>query len=170
MKIYWFEAQAPRRALALVKRLRVEAAERTGIPNFLVTHEPKRDQPATGDKRMRVMVIVKATKQSEAGVMPGAELLEDMVAYNEKLIAAGIMTDGAGLKPTSEGARVAFSGAERNVSKGPFGNVEDLVAGYWIWKVKDLDEAIDWVKRCPNPMPGPSAIEIRPLYEMEDFA
>ncbi len=119
---------------------------------------------------MRVIVIVKATTDSEAGKLPSAQLMEDMGAYNEKLIAAGIMTDGAGLKPTSEGARVAFSGAERTVSKGPFGNVEDLVAGYWIWTVKDLDEAIDWVKRCPNPMPGPSAIEIRPLYEMEDFA
>ena len=119
---------------------------------------------------MKVMVIVKASKDSEAGKLPSAQFMEDMVAYNEKLIAAGIMTDGAGLKPTSEGARVAFSGAERTHVKGPFGNVEDLVAGYWIWKVKDLDEAIDWVKRCPNPMPGPSAIEIRPLYEVEDFA
>ena len=119
---------------------------------------------------MRVMVIVKATKDSEAGVMPTPELLQDMGAFNQKLIAAGIMTDGGGLKPTSQGARVAFSGAGRTVSKGPFGNVEDLVAGYWIWKVKDLEEAIGWVKQCPNPMPGPSIIEIRPLYEMEDFA
>jgi hypothetical protein len=119
---------------------------------------------------MRVMVIVKASKESEAGAMPGAELLRDMGAFNQQLIAAGIMTDGAGLKPTSQGARVAFSGADRSVSKGPFGNVEDLVAGYWIWKVNDLDEAIAWVKRCPNPMPSPSVIEIRPLYEMEDFA
>ncbi len=119
---------------------------------------------------MRVMVIVKATKESEAGMMPGAELLRDMGAFNQQLIAAGIMTDGGGLKPTIQGARVAFSGNDRTVSKGPFGNVEDLIAGYWIWKVNDLDEAISWVKRCPNPMPGPSAIEIRPLYEMEDFA
>jgi hypothetical protein len=119
---------------------------------------------------MRVMVIVKATRDSEAGMMPTPQLIADMGAFNQKLIEAGIMTDGAGLKPTSKGARVAFSGEDRAVSKGPFGNVEDLVAGYWIWKVKDLDEAVDWVKRCPNPMPGPSTIEVRPLYEEEDFA
>ena len=119
---------------------------------------------------MRVMVIVKATQESEAGNLPSAQLLADMGAFNQKLIEAGIMTDGAGLKPTSKGARVAFSGAERAVTKGPFGNVGELVAGYWVWKVKDLDEAIDWVKRCPNPMPGPSTIEIREFYEMEDFA
>ncbi len=119
---------------------------------------------------MRVMVIVKATQDSEAGAKSSAQLLQDMGAFNQKLIEAGIMTDGAGVKPSSHGARVAFSGADRTVSKGPFGNVEDLVAGYWIWKVKDLDEAIDWVKGCPNPMPGPSLIEIRPLYETEDFA
>ena len=119
---------------------------------------------------MRVMVIVKATQSSETGAMPSPKLLEDMGAFNQTLIEAGIMTDGAGLKPTREGARVAFSGAERAVTRGPFGNVEDLVAGYWIWTVKDLDEAIGWVKRCPNPMPGPSTIEIRPLYETEDFA
>ncbi len=119
---------------------------------------------------MRVMVIVKATTDSEAGKLPSAQLMADMGAFNQQLIAAGVMTDGGGLKPTSQGARVAFSGSDRTVSKGPFDNVEDLVAGYWIWKVKDLDEAIGWVKRCPNPMPGPSIIEIRPLYEMEDFA
>ena len=119
---------------------------------------------------MRVMVIVKATADSEAGAKPSPQLLQDVGAFNQQLIAAGIMTDGAGLKPTGAGARVAFSGADRAVTRGPFGHVEDLVAGYWIWTVRDLDEAIDWVKRCPNPMPGPSAIEIRPLYEMEDFA
>ncbi len=104
---------------------------------------------------MRVMVIVKATTDSEAGKLPSAQLMADMGAFNQQLIAAGIMTDGGGLKPTSQGARVAFSGTDRTVSKGPFGNVEDLVAGYWIWKVKDLDEAVAWVERCPNPMPGP---------------
>jgi hypothetical protein len=119
---------------------------------------------------MRVMVIVKATKDSEAGAMPTPQLLQDMGAFNQKLIDAGIMIDGGGLKPTKTGARVAFAGADRAVSKGPFGNIDDLVAGYWIWTVKDLDEAIAWVQRCPNPMPGPSIIEIRPLYEMEDFA
>ena len=119
---------------------------------------------------MRVMVIVKATRESETGAIPSPELLRDMGAFNQKLIEAGIMTDGGGLKPTSQGARVAFSGADRTVTKGPFGNVDDLVSGYWIWTVKNLDEAIEWVRRCPNPMPGPSSIEIRPLYEMEDFS
>jgi hypothetical protein len=119
---------------------------------------------------MRVMVIVKATADSEAGKMPSPELIAAMGAFNQKLVEAGVMTDGAGLKPSSQGARVAFSGAERSVSSGPFGNIEDLVSGYWIWTVKDIDEAIAWVKRCPNPMPGPSIVEIRPLYEMEDFA
>ena len=99
---------------------------------------------------MRVMVIVKATKESEAGVMPGAELLQDMGAFNQQLIAAGIMTDGGGLKPTAQGARVAFSGNDRTVSKGPFGNVEDLVSGYWIWKVNDLDEAISMGQALPQ--------------------
>ena len=119
---------------------------------------------------MRVMVIVKATADSEAGKMPTAKLISAMGAFNQKLIAAGVMVDGAGLKPTAEGARVAFDGAHRTVKLGPFGAVRELAAGYWIWKVGDLDEAIGWVKQCPNPMPGPSEIEIRPLYEMEDFA
>jgi hypothetical protein len=119
---------------------------------------------------MRVMVIVKATADSEAGALPSPQLMADMGAFNQKLIEAGIMLDGAGLKPTSRGARVAFSGKDRTVTKGPFGIVDELANGYWIWKVKDLDEAIDWVRRCPNPMPGPSTIEIREFYEMEDFA
>jgi len=119
---------------------------------------------------MRVMVIVKATQDSEAGKMPSADLIARMGAFNQSLIDAGVFVDAGGLKPTSKGARVAFSGEDRTVTKGPFGNVGELASGYWIWKVKDLDEAIDWVKRCPNPMPGPSEIEIRPLYEMEDFA
>ncbi len=119
---------------------------------------------------MRVMVIVNATGDSEAGRMPSPELVAAMGKFNQDLIAAGVMLDGGGLKPTSRGARVAFSGADRTVAKGPFANVGELAAGYWIWKVKDLDEAIDWVKRCPNPMPGPSEIEIREFYEMEDFA
>jgi hypothetical protein len=118
---------------------------------------------------MRVMVIVKATTDSEAGKMPSAELIARMDAFNQSLIDAGVFVDGAGLKPSSKGARVAFSGEDRTVTEGPFGNVGELAAGYWIWKVKDLDEAIDWVRRCPNPMPGPSEIEIRELYEMEDF-
>ena len=118
---------------------------------------------------MRVMVIVKATQDSEAGKMPSADLIARMGAFNQSLIDAGVFVDAGGLKPTSKGARVAFSGEDRTVTKGPFGNVGELASGYWIWKVKDLDEAIDWVKRCPNPMLGPSTIEIRELYEMEDF-
>ena len=117
---------------------------------------------------MRVMVIVKANKDSEAGKMPGPELIAEMGKFNQALIDAGIFVDAGGLKASSKGARVAFSGKDRAVTKGPFGNVDDLVSGYWIWKVKDLDEAIDWVKRCANPMPGPSEIEIRELFEMED--
>jgi hypothetical protein len=118
---------------------------------------------------MRVMVIVKATEDSEAGKMPGAELIARMGAFNQSLIDAGVFVDAGGLKPSSKGARVAFSGEDRAVTKGPFGNVGELVSGCWIWKVKDLDEAIDWVRRCPNPMPGPSEIEIRELYELADF-
>jgi hypothetical protein len=119
---------------------------------------------------MRVMVIVKATTDSEAGKLPSRELMAAMGAFNQRLIAAGVMVDGGGLKPTAEGARVAFAGAQRSVKLGPFGAVGELASGYWIWKVEDLDEAIGWVKQCPNPAPGPSEIEIRPLYEMEDFA
>jgi hypothetical protein len=119
---------------------------------------------------VRVMVIVKATKASEGGGMPPAELLADMGAFNQALIDAGLFVDAAGLKESRKGARVAFSGKERTVTKGPFPNVDELAAGYWIWKVKDLDEAIDWVKRCPNPMPGPSIIEIRELFEMHEFS
>jgi hypothetical protein len=119
---------------------------------------------------MRVMVFVKATANSEAGDMPSAELLAAMGAFNQKLIAAGIMLDGGGLKPTSQGVRVGFDGAARKVASGPFPATNELVAGYWIWNVKSLDEAVEWVKQCPNPMPGPSEIEIRPFYEMADFA
>jgi hypothetical protein len=118
---------------------------------------------------MRVMVIVKATNDSEDGKMPTPDLLEQMGAFNQQLKDAGILVDAAGLRPSAKGARVAFSGQDRTATKGPFTNLHDLVAGYWIWNVSSLEEAIDWVKRCPNPMPGPSVIEIRPLYEMEDF-
>ncbi len=118
---------------------------------------------------MRVMVFVKATDDSEAGVMPPSELLEDMGRFNEALADAGILLGGDGLKPTSKGKRVRFDGASRIVMDGPFAETNEVVAGYWLWEVKDMDEAIAWVKRCPNPMPGPSEIEIRPLYEMSDF-
>jgi hypothetical protein len=118
---------------------------------------------------MRVMVIVKATEDSEKGTLPTKELLEAMGKYNEELQKAGIMRSGDGLKPTSQGKRVALDGAARKVISGPFAQTREQIAGFWIWEVKDLDEAVDWVKRCPNPMPGPSEIEIRPFYEMADF-
>jgi hypothetical protein len=118
---------------------------------------------------MKVMVFVKATKDSEAGVMPTHELIAEMVAFNEQLIKAGIMKDGDGLKPSSEGARVRFHGKQRTVIDGPFAETKELVAGYWIWEVTSLAEAIEWVKRCPNPMPGDSEVEIRPFFEASDF-
>ena len=118
---------------------------------------------------MRVMVMVKATKDSEAGLMPSTELFEAMGKFNEELANAGIMLAGDGLKPSSNGKRVAFDGASRTVIDGPFAETRELVAGFWIWEVRDMAEAVEWVKRCPNPMPGPSEIEIRPLYEMADF-
>ena len=118
---------------------------------------------------MRVMVLVKATKESEAGLMPSAELLDAMTKYNEELVTAGILQAGEGLKPTSQAKRIAFEGPSRTVIDGPFAATEELVAGFWIWQVKDMDEAVAWAKRCPNPMPGPSEIEIRPFYELEDF-
>src|SRR3954449_13555569 len=118
---------------------------------------------------MRFMILVKANKDSEAGVMPSQQLLTDMGKFNEELVKAGIMLAGEGLHPSSKGARVRFSGSKRTVMDGPFTETKELVAGYWLWKVKSLQEAIDWVKRCPNPMEGESDIEIRPLFEMEDF-
>jgi hypothetical protein len=118
---------------------------------------------------MRVMVIVKATKDSEAGVLPSKELLEAMGNYNEQLVKAGIMLAGEGLKPSSQGKRVRFSGTNRSVIDGPFAETKELIAGYWIWQVRSMEEAVEWLKRCPNPMPGESDIEIRPVFEAADF-
>ena len=118
---------------------------------------------------MRFMIMVKATKDSEAGVMPTEQLLTDMGKYNEELAKAGILLAGDGLHPSSKGARVRFSGKQRTVIDGPFAETKELVAGYWIWQVKSKQEAVEWVKRCPNPMPGDSDIEIRQLFEAEDF-
>jgi len=118
---------------------------------------------------MRVMIFVKATPDSEAGVMPTTELIEAMGKYNEELIEAGIMRDGDGLKPSSAGKRVIFDGANRTVVDGPFPIVNEIVAGFWLWEVKDLDEAVEWVKRAPNPMLAKSEIEIRPFVEFADF-
>ena len=118
---------------------------------------------------MRFMILVKATKDSEAGVMPTKELLTEMGRYNEELVKAGIMLAGEGLHPSSKGVRVRFSGTERTVIEGPFANTNELVAGFWLWQVKSCEEAIEWVKRCPNPMPEDSEIEIRQVFEAADF-
>jgi hypothetical protein len=119
---------------------------------------------------MRFMVIVKADKNSEAGVMPNAKLMEEMTKYNEELVKAGVMLDGEGLHPSSKGARVRFSGDTRTVIDGPFAETKELIAGFWLFQVKSKEEAIEWVKRCPNPMPGTEAeIEIRQVMEVEDF-
>src|SRR5919199_6330157 len=119
---------------------------------------------------MRVMVLIKASERSEAGEMPSQELLEQMTAFNEELVRAGVMLAGEGLHPSSRGARVEFSGSERKVIDGPFAETKELLAGYWLWQVKSLDEAIEWVRRAPDPMPGAEAvIEIRPVFESDDF-
>jgi hypothetical protein len=118
---------------------------------------------------MKVMVMVKATDASEAGVMPTQELLEAMGKFNEELVNAGVMLAGEGLHPCSRGARVAFDGPQRRVIDGPFTETRELVAGFWLWQVRSLEEAIEWVKRCPNPMPGPSEIEIRQIFDIADF-
>jgi hypothetical protein len=118
---------------------------------------------------MRVMVLVKATDDSEAGVLPTSEALEAMGGFNQQLADAGILRMGDGLKPSAQGKRIAFDGADRTVIDGPFAATRELVAGFWLWEVEDLEEAVSWVKRCPNPMPGPSEIEIRPLYEAADL-
>jgi hypothetical protein len=128
-----------------------------------------RPQWSKGDKTMRVMVLVKATKESEAGIMPSTELLAAMGKYNEELVNAGILQAGEGLHPSVKGKRVAFDGPGRTVIDGPFAQTSELVAGFWLWKVKDMTEAVAWVKRCPNPMPGPSEIEIRPVFDLADF-
>ncbi|WP_167084006.1 YciI family protein [Rhizomicrobium palustre] len=118
---------------------------------------------------MRVMVLVKATEDSEKGILPAPSLFEAMGKFNEELQQAGILRAADGLKPTTHAKRVAFDGDARSVMDGPFGEPNDLVAGFWIWEVTDMEEAVAWVKRCPNPMPGKSEIEIRPFYEMSDF-
>jgi hypothetical protein len=118
---------------------------------------------------MRFMILVKATKDSEAGTLPDEKMLAEMGSFNEELVKAGIMLAGEGLHPSSEGTRVRFSGAKRTVIDGPFTETKELVAGFWLWQVRSKEEAIEWVKRCPNPMPGDSEIEIRQVYELEEF-
>ena len=124
---------------------------------------------ARAENDMKVMVMVKATTDSEAGAMPSTELLEAMGKFNEELVNAGVMLAGEGLHPSARGVRVAFDGPQRRVIDGPFAETRELVAGFWLWQVRSLDEAIEWAKRCPNPMPGPSELEIRPIFEAEDF-
>ena len=118
---------------------------------------------------MRVMVMVKATKASEAGEMPDEKMLTEMGQYNEELVKAGILLAGEGLQPSSKGKRVRFSGAQRTVIDGPFAETKELVAGFWLWEVKSMDEAVEWLKRCPNPHHEESDVEIRPVFEAEDF-
>ena len=118
---------------------------------------------------MRVMVMVKATSQSEAGKMPSTDLLAAMGNFNEELVKAGVMLAGEGLHPSAKGKRVQFSGSRRSVVDGPFVETKELVAGFWLWQVKSIEEAVEWVKRCPNPMEGDSEIEIRPVFEADDF-
>ena len=118
---------------------------------------------------MRVMVMVKATPDSEQGVMPTEQLLTDMGRFNDELLKAGVMLAGEGLHPSSRGKRVLFSGSKRTVTDGPFAETKELVAGFWLWQVRSMDEAVEWVKRCPKPMLTDSEIEIRPVYEAEDF-
>lgn len=119
---------------------------------------------------MRVMVIVKATKNSEAGIMPSTEMLDQMSKYNDELIKAGVLLNGDGLHPSSKGKRVQFKGAQRAVIDGPFAETKELIAGFWLWQVKSMEEAVEWARRCPDPMPGEDAeLEIRPLFDIEDF-
>jgi len=118
---------------------------------------------------MRVMVMVKATRESEAGEMPGTDLLAAMGKFNEELVRAGVLLAGEGLHPSARGKRVRFSDNERTVVDGPFAETKELIAGFWLWQVKSMDEAVEWVRRCPNPMRGDSEIEIRPLFEIDDF-
>lgn len=118
---------------------------------------------------MRVMVQIRATADSEAGIMPETEMLEAMGNFNEDLVKAGVLLAGEGLHPSSRGKRVAYDGPNRIVIDGPFAEARELIAGFWMWEVKDMDEAVAWAKRCPNPMPGPSEIEIRPVFEAADF-
>jgi hypothetical protein len=118
---------------------------------------------------MRVMVMVKATKESEAGQMPSTELLTAMGNYNEELVKAGVMLAGEGLHPSAKGKRVRFSGKSRTVVDGPFAETKELVAGFWLWQVKSMEEAVEWARRCPNPMEGESYLELRPIFEAEDF-
>jgi hypothetical protein len=151
---------------AIVARRSVVTDRFAGPLGRLIADSPFHVQGAT---TMRVMVIVKATASSEAGAMPDTELLAAMGKYNEELVKAGVMLAGEGLHPSSRGKRVHFSGKDRTVVDGPFAETKELIAGYWLWQVNSMEEAVEWVKRCPNPMPTESDIEIRPIFSPEDF-
>jgi hypothetical protein len=136
----------------------------------MVAIPPESRNPDQEEETMRVMVIVKATKNSEAGAMPTRELISAMTKFNEELVKAGVMLAGDGLQPSSKGKRVRFAGGPKTVVDGPFAETKELIAGFWIWQVNSMEEAVEWVRRCPDPMPGEeSEIEIRPLYEADDF-
>jgi hypothetical protein len=150
----------------------VPVSIRAGVIRRLHERRPALDAPERKESPMKVMVIVKATKNSEAGIMPGQELLAAMGRYNEELVKAGVMLAGDGLHPSAKGKRIRIAGSARTVVDGPFTETKELIAGFWIWQVKSMEDAVEWVKRIPNPDndPGPSDIEIRPIFEMEDFA
>jgi hypothetical protein len=152
-----------------VCRLRDEIAKVCRFPRRPFDASIEQSIPHRGGIRMRVMVIVKATPESEAGQLPSTEMLEAMGKYNEELVKAGVMLAGEGLHPSSKGARVRFAGTDRTVVDGPFAETKELIAGFWLWEVRDMDEAIEWVRRCPNPMEGESEIEIRRVFEADDF-
>jgi len=139
------------------------------IPDAAVRFLFREPKLKRGEKTMRVMVMVKATQESEAGTMPSQQMLTDMMKFNEELVNAGVMLAGEGLHPSSKAKRVHFSGDKRTVTDGPFAETKELIAGYWIWNVNSMEEAVEWVKRCPNPMNGDSDIDIRPIFEAEDF-
>ncbi len=148
----------------------VRRTSRAGDSDGLGAPESSLNPTAEGNNAMRFMILIKATRESEAGQLPDEKLLRDMGEFNEQLIKAGVMLAGDGLQPSSKGARVKFSGAQRIVTDGPFPETKELVAGFWIWKVNSKQEAIDWVKRCPNPFPGgESEVEIRQVFEPEDL-
>src|SRR4051812_27522949 len=163
----WWSAGLERMPSAGAKK--VLAPCRSRCRSFVVRAGVGAASTNRGDKAMRVMVMVKATKDSEAGAMPSTEMLEAMGKYNEELIKAGVMLAGEGLHPSAKGKRVAFDGPSRTVIDGPFAETRELVAGFWLWEVRDMAEALAWVKRCPNPMPGPSELEIRPILDIADF-
>lgn len=146
------------------------AQERTGVKGLPGPTHLAPEGPSQKEGGMKVMVIVKATKNSESGVMPGEKLLAEMGHYNEELAKAGILIDGEGLHPSAKGKRIRFSGSRRSVIDGPFAETTELIAGYWIWQVRSMEQAVEWARRCPDPMPGEDAeLEIRPLFEAEDF-